>query len=117
MAVRADAATINSVKDFRWSCFKPPQKQTKAKKNNRSAVMPEFRREQETARRQAAKDKKQKEREERLKESKQPDLEPGEDEEEAEEELPSIFIPKPPSPLYCGFYSSPLLALHTIKRN
>ena len=39
-AVRADAATINSFNDFRWSCLKRPQKQTKAKKNNHSAVMP-----------------------------------------------------------------------------
>ncbi|KAK5900501.1 hypothetical protein CgunFtcFv8_025459 [Champsocephalus gunnari] len=71
------------------------------------SIKSRIKREQEIARRQAAKDKKQKEREERLKESKQPDLEPEEDEEEVEEELPSIFIPKPPSPLYCGFYSSP----------
>ncbi|XP_033981538.1 cilia- and flagella-associated protein 44 isoform X1 [Trematomus bernacchii] len=71
------------------------------------SIKSRIKREQEIARRQAAKDEKQKEREERLKESKQPDLEPEEDKEEVEEELPSIFIPKPPSPLYCGFYSSP----------
>ncbi|XP_028298048.1 cilia- and flagella-associated protein 44-like isoform X5 [Gouania willdenowi] len=33
--------------------------------------------------------------------------EDGEEEEEKEEELPPIYIPDPPSPLYCGFYSEP----------
>lgn len=40
-----------------------------------------------------------------MKESMQLDTE--EEEEEEEEELPSIYIPNPPSPLYCGFYSQP----------
>ncbi len=66
-----------------------------------------FQREEEIARRQAVKEKKEKEREERLKASKQPDLEQEEEEEEEEEELPPIYIPDPPSPLYCGFYSQP----------
>lgn len=63
-----------------------------------------FQRDEEIARRQVAKEKKAKEREERLKKSKDPDLEP-EEEEEEEEELPAIYIPDPPSPIYCGFYS------------
>ncbi|XP_031711807.1 cilia- and flagella-associated protein 44 isoform X2 [Anarrhichthys ocellatus] len=58
-------------------------------------------REEEITRRQAVKEKK---KEERLKESKQLDAEPVEEE---EEELPAISIPDPPSPLYCGFYSQP----------
>lgn len=60
---------------------------------------------EEIARRQAVKEQKKKEREERMKESMQLDTE--EEEEEEEEELPSIYIPNPPSPLYCGFYSQP----------
>uniref|UniRef100_A0A3B4XPH3 Cilia- and flagella-associated protein 44 n=1 Tax=Seriola lalandi dorsalis TaxID=1841481 RepID=A0A3B4XPH3_SERLL len=50
---------------------------------------------------------KRKEREKRLKESKHPEAEQEEEEEEKEEELPPIYIPDPPSPLYCGFYSQP----------
>uniref|UniRef100_A0A3Q3F8B2 WD repeat domain 52 n=1 Tax=Labrus bergylta TaxID=56723 RepID=A0A3Q3F8B2_9LABR len=57
---------------------------------------------EEIARRQEVKEKKRKEREKRLKESKQP-----ESELEEEEELPPIYIPDPPSPLCCGFYSLP----------
>lgn len=63
-------------------------------------------REEEIARRQAAKEKKKKEREERLKDSKQPDGDE-EEEEQEEQDLPPIYIPDPPSPLYCGFYSLP----------
>uniref|UniRef100_A0A3P8TUV7 Cilia- and flagella-associated protein 44 n=1 Tax=Amphiprion percula TaxID=161767 RepID=A0A3P8TUV7_AMPPE len=48
-----------------------------------------------------------KQREERLEESKQQEAEQEEEEEEEEEELPPIYIPDPPSPLYCGFYSQP----------
>lgn len=65
-----------------------------------------FQRDEEIARRQAAKEKKEKEREERLKEQPAAGQEE-EEEEEEEEELPSIYIPDPPSPLYCGFYSQP----------
>lgn len=65
-----------------------------------------FQREKEIARRRALKEKKKKEREERLKESEQPDAEE-EDEEEEEQDLPPVYIPDPPSPLYCGFYSLP----------
>ncbi|XP_050928726.1 cilia- and flagella-associated protein 44 [Lates calcarifer] len=69
------------------------------------SIKSRIKREEEIARRQAAKEKKRKEREERLKESKQPEEQ--EEEEEEEEELPPIYIPDPPSPLYCGFYSQP----------
>lgn len=67
-----------------------------------------FQREEEVTRRQAAKEKKRKEREEKLKQL----MEEGmvlldEEKEEEEEELPPIFIPNPPSPLCCGFYSQP----------
>ncbi|XP_067430871.1 cilia- and flagella-associated protein 44 [Thunnus thynnus] len=69
------------------------------------SIKSRIKREEEIARRQAIKEKREKEREKRLKESKQPDLELEEEEEEEEEELPAIYIPDPPSPLYCGFYS------------
>uniref|UniRef100_A0A8C4IP88 Cilia- and flagella-associated protein 44 n=1 Tax=Dicentrarchus labrax TaxID=13489 RepID=A0A8C4IP88_DICLA len=69
------------------------------------SIKSRIKREAEIARRQAVKEKKKKEREERLKESKQ--LEEEEEEEVEEEELPPIYIPDPPSPLYCGFYSEP----------
>lgn len=52
------------------------------------------------------KKEKKKEREEKLETSMQLDMEQDEEEEE-EEELPPIYIPDPPSPLYCGFYSQP----------
>lgn len=53
------------------------------------------------------KEKKKKEREEKLKTSTQLDVEQDEEEEQEEGELPPIYIPDPPSPLYCGFYSQP----------
>lgn len=62
-------------------------------------------RKEEIEMREAAKKKKKKEREERLKALNQTDVE--EEDEEKEEELPPIYIPDPPSPLYCGFYSQP----------
>ncbi|XP_041667527.1 cilia- and flagella-associated protein 44 [Cheilinus undulatus] len=72
------------------------------------SIKSHIKREQEIARRQEAKEKKRKEREKRLKEYKEPALElEDEEEEEEKEELPQIFIPDPPSPLYCGFYSLP----------
>ncbi|XP_056259641.1 cilia- and flagella-associated protein 44 [Seriola aureovittata] len=72
-----------------------------------SSIKSRIKREEEIARRQAVKEKKRKEREKRLKESKHPEAEQEEEEEEKEEELPPIYIPDPPSPLYCGFYSQP----------
>ncbi|XP_040013967.1 cilia- and flagella-associated protein 44 [Xiphias gladius] len=71
------------------------------------SIKSRIKREEEIARRQDVREKKKKEREELLKESKQPEAEQEEDEEEEEEELPPIYIPDPPSPLYCGFYSQP----------
>ncbi|KAM6987447.1 cilia- and flagella-associated protein 44-like [Tautogolabrus adspersus] len=68
------------------------------------SIKSRIKREEEIARRQEVKEKKRKEREKRLKESKLPELE---EEEEEEEELPAIYIPDPPSPLCCGFYSLP----------
>ncbi|XP_028274026.1 cilia- and flagella-associated protein 44 [Parambassis ranga] len=66
------------------------------------SIKSQIKREEEIKRRQAEKEKKEKEREEQLQQS----TEQEEDEEE-EEELPPIYIPDPPSPLYCGFYSQP----------
>ncbi|XP_026153925.1 cilia- and flagella-associated protein 44 isoform X2 [Mastacembelus armatus] len=73
------------------------------------SIKSRIKREEKIAIRQAIKEKKIKEREERLKELKQPDAAQveEEEEEEEEEELPPIYIPDPPSPLYCGFYSQP----------
>uniref|UniRef100_A0A8C6TSR1 WD repeat domain 52 n=1 Tax=Neogobius melanostomus TaxID=47308 RepID=A0A8C6TSR1_9GOBI len=58
-------------------------------------------------RRQVLREKKRREREEQLKQTKDLALEPEEQPEEEEEELPSIYLPSPPSPLCCGFYSQP----------
>lgn len=49
------------------------------------------------------KKRKKKEREEKMKELDQEEKE----KEEEEEDLPAIYIPNPPCPLYCGFYSQP----------
>ena len=65
-------------------------------------------REEEVARRQVLKEARRIERERRLK--KEPGREAAEEEDEDEddeEDLPSIFLPDPPSPLYCGFRSEP----------
>lgn len=56
----------------------------------------------EIARRQALKEQKKKEKEAKMIKPSQLDIEQKE-----EEELPPIYIPDPPSPLYCGFYSQP----------
>ncbi|CAB1323036.1 unnamed protein product [Coregonus sp. 'balchen'] len=73
---------------------------------------PQSHREEEIARRQALKEKRQKEREAQLKKAKEEGLEPTEEElqeveEEEKEELPPLYTPDPPSPLCCGFYSQP----------
>ncbi|XP_051907853.1 cilia- and flagella-associated protein 44-like [Hippocampus zosterae] len=65
------------------------------------SIKSRIKREEEIARRQALKEQRQKER----KEKEIPDDE--EEEEEEEEELPRIYIPEPPSPLYWGFFSEP----------
>uniref|UniRef100_A0A8C5N6G0 WD repeat domain 52 n=1 Tax=Gouania willdenowi TaxID=441366 RepID=A0A8C5N6G0_GOUWI len=58
---------------------------------------------------QALKEEKKKKGKELLTllDAKQEEDEEEEEEEEKEEELPPIYIPDPPSPLYCGFYSEP----------
>lgn len=66
----------------------------------------------EIALRQARTEEKKKVREERLKklkEQKSDDTEKQlqEEEEEEEDALPPLYIPSPPSPLHCGFYSAP----------
>lgn len=60
-----------------------------------------FQREREITRRQTAKENRS-ERDDQMEDSAQPDAE---NEEEKQEELPPIYIPEPPSPLCCGFYS------------
>ncbi|XP_062269281.1 cilia- and flagella-associated protein 44 [Platichthys flesus] len=67
------------------------------------SIKSRIKREAEKARRQAEKEKK---KADLFKESKLGGVEE-EEEEEEEEDLPPIFIPDPPSPLYCGFYSQP----------
>ncbi|XP_061656400.1 cilia- and flagella-associated protein 44-like isoform X3 [Syngnathoides biaculeatus] len=64
------------------------------------SIKSRIRREEEIARRQAFKEKRKKEREKNK-------ITDEEEEEEEEEELPRIYIPDPPCPLYCGFYSKP----------
>ncbi|PWA16165.1 hypothetical protein CCH79_00020620, partial [Gambusia affinis] len=74
------------------------------------SIKSKIKRDEEIRRRQAVKDKKRKEREEKIKAMKKAGLavpDDEEEEEEEEEELPPIIIPKPPSPLCCGFYSQP----------
>ncbi|XP_077441864.1 cilia- and flagella-associated protein 44-like isoform X2 [Vanacampus margaritifer] len=63
------------------------------------SIKSRIRREEEIARRQELKEQRMKEREEN-------DM-MDEEEEEEEEPLPRIYIPDPPSPLYCGFFSQP----------
>lgn len=83
-------------------------------------------RDAEIALRQARKEQKKKEKEERLrklKEQKPDDIEEQlqeEEDEEEEDELPPLYIPSPPSPLHCGFYSAPgsfwlsMVQIHTL---
>lgn len=66
-----------------------------------------FQREEEIARRRALREKKRKEREEQLKNPRYPDLEQQEEGEEQEGELPPPYVPDPPSPINCVFYSQP----------
>ncbi|XP_034144335.1 cilia- and flagella-associated protein 44 isoform X2 [Esox lucius] len=76
-----------------------------------SSIKSHIKREEEIARRLGLKAKRQKEREAQLNEAKEQGHEPTEmelqEEEEDEEELPPLYKPDPPSPLYCGFYSQP----------
>ncbi|XP_047426661.1 cilia- and flagella-associated protein 44-like [Mugil cephalus] len=71
------------------------------------SIKSRIKRDEEITRRQTLKEGKKKQREEQLKEAKHLDTEQEEEEEEEEEDLPPIYIPDTPSPLYCGFYSQP----------
>ncbi|KAG7498622.1 cilia-and flagella-associated 44 [Solea senegalensis] len=64
------------------------------------SIKSRIKREEEITRRKAVKEEEKKEREKRLQETER-------EEEDEDEELPPIYIPDPPSPLYCGFYSQP----------
>nr|XP_061836799.1 cilia- and flagella-associated protein 44-like isoform X1 [Nerophis lumbriciformis] len=64
------------------------------------SIKSRIKREEEIARRQALKEKLEKERKEK-------EIKDEEEEEEEPEPLPPIYIPAPPCPLYCGFYSQP----------
>ncbi|XP_039856211.1 cilia- and flagella-associated protein 44 isoform X2 [Simochromis diagramma] len=71
------------------------------------SIKSRIKREEDFARNKAIKEeKKKKAKEERLKDTKKLDVEQ-EEEKEEKEELPPIYIPDPPSPLCCGFYSQP----------
>ncbi|XP_065145847.1 cilia- and flagella-associated protein 44 [Paramisgurnus dabryanus] len=78
-----------------------------------SSIKSRIKRDAEIALRQARKEEKKKEREERLKKLREYDPDATEEhlleeeEEEEEEELPPLYTPSPPSPLHCGFYSTP----------
>nr|XP_061800171.1 cilia- and flagella-associated protein 44-like [Nerophis lumbriciformis] len=64
------------------------------------SIKSRIRREEEIARRLELKEKRRKEREKN-------EILDDEEEEEEEEELPRIYIPDPPCPLYWGFFSQP----------
>ncbi|XP_030059762.1 cilia- and flagella-associated protein 44 [Microcaecilia unicolor] len=68
-------------------------------------------REEERVRREKIKEQKQKEKEAWIQKQKQIGVELTEEdlleEPEEEEELPAIYIPEKPSPILCGFYSTP----------
>ncbi|XP_040053049.2 cilia- and flagella-associated protein 44 [Gasterosteus aculeatus] len=67
------------------------------------SIKSQIQREETIAQLQEMKKRKKKEREEKMKELDQEEKE----KEEEEEDLPAIYIPNPPCPLYCGFYSQP----------
>ena len=71
----------------------------------------DLQREEEVARRRVIKEARRIKSEERRRKAKEQGLEPTEEdlqeEEDDEGDLPSIFIPEPPSPLFCGFRSEP----------
>ncbi|KAM8827411.1 cilia- and flagella-associated protein 44 isoform 2-T2 [Spinachia spinachia] len=73
------------------------------------SIKSRIKREEKIVQLQEMREKKKKEREERMKalDQEENQEEGEEEEEEEEEELPAIYIPDPPSPLYCGFYSQP----------
>uniref|UniRef100_A0A3Q0QZ71 Uncharacterized protein n=1 Tax=Amphilophus citrinellus TaxID=61819 RepID=A0A3Q0QZ71_AMPCI len=90
-----DRETQNPTSTFHLSAL--PRKSFKFK-----SIKSQIKREEVIAKHKAMKEKKKKEKEEWLKDAKQPD-----EKQEEEEELPPIYIPDPPSPLCCGFYSQP----------
>ncbi|XP_047450452.1 cilia- and flagella-associated protein 44-like [Mugil cephalus] len=71
------------------------------------SIKSQIKREEEIARRQLKKSKQQDAELKEEEEEEQEEEVEEEEEEEEEEELPPIYIPDPPSPLYCGFYSQP----------
>ncbi|XP_062376877.1 cilia- and flagella-associated protein 44 [Sardina pilchardus] len=77
------------------------------------SIKSSIKRDAEVARRQALKQQRVKERDARVKAAQEQERQPTEEEqrlegeEEDEEELPPVYIPSPPSPLLCGFYSQP----------
>uniref|UniRef100_A0A803J8E9 Cilia- and flagella-associated protein 44 n=1 Tax=Xenopus tropicalis TaxID=8364 RepID=A0A803J8E9_XENTR len=78
-----------------------------------SSIKSKLQREEEIGRRQKQKEQKLKEREAWIKKQKEQGVELTEDdlqglaEEEEEEPLPPLYVPKDPSPILCGFYASP----------
>uniref|UniRef100_A0AAY4ATV8 Cilia- and flagella-associated protein 44 n=1 Tax=Denticeps clupeoides TaxID=299321 RepID=A0AAY4ATV8_9TELE len=73
-----------------------------------SSIKSQIKRDAEVARRQACKEKKREEQLKKLKDLGKVPLELQEEEEEEDkEELPPLYNPDPPSPLFCGFYSQP----------
>ncbi|XP_059901755.1 LOW QUALITY PROTEIN: cilia- and flagella-associated protein 44 [Gadus macrocephalus] len=75
------------------------------------SIRSRIKREEEVARRRVIKEARRIKSEERRRKAKEQGLEPTEEELQEEEDdegdLPSIFIPEPPSPLFCGFRSEP----------
>ncbi|CAL8400945.1 unnamed protein product [Gadus morhua 'NCC'] len=75
------------------------------------SIRSRIKREEEVARRRVIKEARRIKSEERRRKAKEQGLEPTEEdlqeEEDDEGDLPSIFIPEPPSPLFCGFRSEP----------
>ncbi|XP_056155837.1 cilia- and flagella-associated protein 44 [Lampris incognitus] len=79
---------------------------------NFRSIKSRIKREEEIARQQITKEKKRRALEEQVKKAMEQGREPTEEElqkkeEEQGEELPAIYSPDQPSPLYCGFYSQP----------
>ncbi|XP_028297832.1 cilia- and flagella-associated protein 44-like isoform X4 [Gouania willdenowi] len=71
------------------------------------SIKSRIKRQEDILRLQALKEEKKKKAKELLTLLDAKQEEDEEEEEEKEEELPPIYIPDPPSPLYCGFYSEP----------
>ncbi|XP_028296813.1 cilia- and flagella-associated protein 44-like isoform X2 [Gouania willdenowi] len=87
--------------------FKPHSESVTALAYERNGEILATGRQEDILRLQALKEEKKKKAKELLTLIDAKQEEDGEEEEEKEEELPPIYIPDPPSPLYCGFYSEP----------